>query len=455
MRVVSPLLLLMWMSVIGFSWRFAANLAGNSAGWLAATLLAGTPFLTHVIGLGQDTGATCVGVVGAFAVLTERRSLGWRSAIAAALVFGVAALVREYGAMLMVAVALPLCGRRENWRPLAIFVGCVGLIAAPWYLRNLVRLGHPFHSMPMPLFDPASPVYADHWGTYSDLSVLFTNWYEVAIVLIATMPLLLLLSPAALAWLARNRPLLIGSVGVILLIWFMSLRYSTASLQVSTRMFAPMVFIFAVASVALVSARLDRPRFQWAATAVVSISCLWGLWISSTYPQMLLPTQAGRFVAAFTATDLPVDHTPRIEALPATSALIGERILSGAAYVHASVREIDVEIVPMHSPEVAFLFEDELSTVEMRERLRSLNIEYLIYEKSVRMTPRLSRYKFFSDEVSNWQVVTHWPASNVPLRRIPPVGYADEQPEANNGEAAGESDEADMSESPISKPRLP
>src|SRR5690606_18321376 len=119
------------------------------------------------------------------------------------------------------------------------------------------------------------------------------------------------------------------------------------------------------------------------------------------FPRVLMPAQYRVYVEAASASVLPPDHATRVRSLEATALLEGERILAEAPYVHAAIRDFDIEIVPLHSPEVSFLFDAELSTMQMRERLRELNIEYMIFEKQNRGWDYFKGFAFFNTEVDN------------------------------------------------------
>jgi hypothetical protein len=109
---------------------------------LAAGLLAAfDPMLLGSDGaLMAETVFTLLGVSTILLVLAGRSSGGIRStwfAGAAGAVLGMAVLTRGDGLLLLPVVVVPLLWRR--WREIAVVVVAMGVVVAPWVLRNYVR----------------------------------------------------------------------------------------------------------------------------------------------------------------------------------------------------------------------------------------------------------------------------------------------------------------------------
>jgi 4-amino-4-deoxy-L-arabinose transferase-like glycosyltransferase len=110
---------------------------GMGAGLLAAF----DPMLFGSDGaLMAETVFTLLGVSMLLLVLAGRSSGGTRAiwlAVAAGAVLGMAVLTRGDGLLLLPVVVVPLLWRR--WRDIAVVIVTMGVVVAPWVLRNYVR----------------------------------------------------------------------------------------------------------------------------------------------------------------------------------------------------------------------------------------------------------------------------------------------------------------------------
>lgn len=418
-RLTTLFVMAQWSATLGFTHRAASNLGGRDAGWLAAALLAGSAFFFRSVAIGQDAGATALAVAGALAVWTERRGLDARGAVAAALLCGVGAMVREYGAAVAVIAATPLFWPRRRWRLLALYGAVLAALAAPWVLRNLVRLGHPFHSLPLPLFAPLSPVYAEILRMAqlenAPLRQPWTVWSSTLIELARSQPILLPLGPAAALLLARRVPFLLVSLALALALWTQAIALSHGGMLYSTRVLAPAAVISALAVAVVAADRARRPAQRRAVCALLGALALWGLLLAASFPFNLGPTQLGPALPTLLQHhEMPLAER-ELAAFAQRSLPRAARILSENAFAHALLQPLGFDVVPIWSPEVAFVFDASTPAREVRRKLDERGIRYLLFYPNRPNTRYCVRHPFYNQDLANWRPIARDPGVYVLL----------------------------------------
>ena len=82
----------------------------------------------------------------------------------------------------------------------------------------------------------------------------------------------------------------------------------------------------------------------------------------------------------------------------------GSRVLSDSAYLHAALADVGIEVVPVWSPEVRFLF--TASPEEAESRLRALNIGSVVcYPKTMNMEFLTSTSRFYAALPERWRAL--------------------------------------------------
>jgi len=93
-------------------------------------------------------------LLSAVALLLTARMLGrrdyrWQLAVATGLALGLGQLVRAFSLWTFAAVVLAFLVARA-WRPLAVVVVAVAVVASPWYIRQAIKYGDPVFDRPTP-----------------------------------------------------------------------------------------------------------------------------------------------------------------------------------------------------------------------------------------------------------------------------------------------------------------
>jgi Dolichyl-phosphate-mannose-protein mannosyltransferase len=151
LRVVPPLsLAALLLMLFGYARRRFDPMTAS----LSVLLVAGSP-LTLAYGVWTTSyillGALILGVVILVDLAADSDDGGpW---LGAGVVAGFAILCHFYGLLAVLAPAAALATRRpRRWRGIVMFAAVALLIASPWLLRNLLRLGDPFYPLGTPPF---------------------------------------------------------------------------------------------------------------------------------------------------------------------------------------------------------------------------------------------------------------------------------------------------------------
>jgi hypothetical protein len=78
-----------------------------------------------------------------------RRDYRWQLAVATGVALGLGQLVRAFSLWTFAAVVLAFVVARA-WRPLAVVVVAVAVVASPWYVRQAIKYGDPVFDRPTP-----------------------------------------------------------------------------------------------------------------------------------------------------------------------------------------------------------------------------------------------------------------------------------------------------------------
>jgi 4-amino-4-deoxy-L-arabinose transferase-like glycosyltransferase len=137
---------LLSLGCLGAVYQFGKLLNGRLTGWIAAVLLALTPAFGRWASSGYvDLPMAFFYTLASVFALRLRETRHWSEALLAGLMLGLAAWTKNAGL-----IGVPLLGtwliwllveRRIGWRHVFISLAACALVAAPWYLRNLIGAG--------------------------------------------------------------------------------------------------------------------------------------------------------------------------------------------------------------------------------------------------------------------------------------------------------------------------
>lgn len=358
--------------------------------------------LQFALNLGQETGLTALGVGGLAYYLT-----GWERTrradllIPAAACAALAASAREYGLIFPLVGAGWLIVARTGWRSVLWFVlGSLALPAA-WHLRNWLRTGNPFYAQDVAGIFPVNPVFAEwmrgYVALYGETLRHGSGWVELGrLFLLTALPAWLGLLAGASLW--RRQP---GWAGVLLLAgatlvcWLVSVPYTAGGLFYSMRVLSPLLLLGCAWGGAALAHWVPARRHL---AGVWLAGLLWGT--DAALRACTIPANPYQLAPHEWATagysmqrDFERLNRPFLEA---ASRVVPGKVLSETAAAQGIFRVAGGKVVPVWSPEVAFLF-SPAGPGEAVARLRQMGYTHVL----------LTRVQSSVDFLTRTGVLTH------------------------------------------------
>jgi hypothetical protein len=159
-------------------------------------------------------------------------------------------------------------------------------------------------------------------------------------------------------------------------VWLQSAGYTSAGIETSTRVLSPALVVLSITAAGLLASWTSRAsRFMAVAAVIVAIQ-VWTAAGGMVYPNDPLSLPVAQWPrAALQGTPEPAEFQIGEQLAPKFPA--GYRLLSDNAYLHAALAGKGIEVVPVWSPEVSFLF--HASAEESERRLVALRIVSVAY----------------------------------------------------------------------------
>jgi hypothetical protein len=375
---------LQFLALHEFIWRIAALVGGHTAGRAAVMLAAATPLLNWSLLIGQETGLTALGVTGlAWAFLQWRETREDRWLLLGGLAATVAASAREYGACYGAAGALALVVSRAPVRSVAVFALAAFAPVLGWFAWVAARTGNPVYSLEF-LGAPVNPVFRDylahtraqHGGALAGVA----GWSELARHLVRwALPALIGLATLGLAH-RRNSPRLRWVAWFALpavALWLASLGFTAGGLFYSLRVLSPTLALLAIpAGVAL--AQLTTARQRRIATGVLLVLAVESLPKSLVLPENPYRTPVREWLVAGDRLNCDTaaagtDLRRALATLPADS-----HVLTESAGLQPLLELDHRRVIPLWSPQVAWLFDERLAPAQLAARWRASGLRTVV-----------------------------------------------------------------------------
>jgi len=390
-----------------FTYGAASVLFSRRAGILAAATLAASGLYFRSVVLGQETGLTALAIAATvYFIVSARESSDVRAMVSAGLAAALCALSREYGWIAVIAGVVALLWRRQPRKQIFIFCITATAAAAPWYVRNWILSGNPFYSLRFGSFT-VNEIH-DRILHYYDASLAIQHWtinewvnVLSVLVLLATFQVLAGIPGGFRRFRAHGYLIVIAFL--LIAVWIQSVGFTSGGAEGSMRVLSPALVMLSITGAGLLEPLTRRARwytpmaaaiiawqFFTAAQGAVSPNSLASLrpsrWLESAFPRVPPP-------AEFQVQDKLVQLLPP-----------GYRVLSDSAYLHAALIDKGIEVVPVWSPEVRFIFSSPPE--EADRRLRALRIATVIcYPQTMNMTYLTSVSPFYATLPERWRPV--------------------------------------------------
>lgn len=375
------------------------------AGYFALAILACSSLFFWSVFIGQETGLTALSLASTlyFLQLTKRTGEAG-SVIAAAAAAAAGALSREYGC------AFILCGlvaalwlklpRKAMWQFVAVSIA----LASPWYIRNWVIAGNPFYSNPVGTLFAVNPVHVSILNMYGSILGFQENGFlKISIILrqlLEYAPLQLTIGVAATVLLARRVfPLTLATL-IVVVLWIVSIGKTGGGYFWTLRVLSPALILVSVCA----GLYIDQVLMQSKKLILLGVLFVFTGSFAFLY-DLVLPARPWTLpISQWMQVALrpnPVHEVWARDVAPHLQPL-GCRILSDDAYAHAALFNYGIEVVPVWSPEVRFLFDGKLTSEEARIRLLALNIRAVLLTRESMNSRYLAQFPFFSQDKKYW-----------------------------------------------------
>jgi hypothetical protein len=400
-----------YAAILGLTYRTGAVLFSRQAGLLAVIVVVTSLLFYRSLAIGQETGLTALSMIGmVYFVVSAGSGSDYRAMVLAGLSAALGALAREYGWAFLLCGLIALLWRHRGWREMLVFALSVCIVAGPWYLRTLLLTGNPLYSNRL-LGLPVNPVLA---GIIDSLREQLggrrwslTQWGALGSYVLSYAPLQIVLGvPAALVFARRHGYLAIAAV-VVIGLFLSSVGYTSGGPFYAARVMAPALVVLSL----LAGALLDRLRspalLAVAAVAVVVLFARAALY-AAIHPATL-NTPPEQWLAAALAREpgAPLYGGREEEALPrllAGKLTPGTRLLAENCFAYAALAGTDYQVIPVWSPDVAFLFDKTLDAETIRRLLCARNIRGIVYNPDSLSTHYLQRESpTYADAPQGWR----------------------------------------------------
>ena len=182
-------------------------------------------------------------------------------------------------------------------------------------------------------------------------------------------------------------------------------------------MLSPALVLLAIAAAVGIARVMHTPARQRVAAVLVFSTLLYGTLCAAIFPHMVYPPALCHAAIwrniATAATTRPVSRNPEQDVAPFLGTILprGTRILTENAGAHSMVTRAgdEYDLVPIWSPEVAFLFDRHLGVREQRRRLRERHITaVLVYTASANTVFCMLDSPFYARDYAQWKVLGHF-----------------------------------------------
>jgi len=394
---------------LAFVYGAASALFSRRAGVLAAAILAASPLFFRAVLLGQETGLTALSIAAMlYFIVTARQPKDVRAMVSAGLAAALCALSREYGWIALVAGLIALVWRRQALKQVFVFAAVAAAVAAPWYVRNWTLFGNPFYSLRFGGFavNPVHDAFLQFYKRYLGVQTwTAANWVSIFLLILGlAIPQVLAGIPGGFRHFRRYGYLIVIAL-LLVGVWFLSVGYTSGGVEISLRVLSPALAVLSITAAGALEALMCRARWRIPVWIAVGACLFWTAaqgvfypaspfsvrpeeWLSKAFPVILPPGE-------FQLRDQLVKTLPR-----------GYRVLSDSAYLHAALIDAGIEVVPVWSPEVRFIFSS--TAEESEQRLGALRIGIVVLApRTMNGALLASASPFYASLPRRWRVLGH------------------------------------------------
>ncbi len=393
------------VSLLFFTFKTSRLLFGRRAAFFSVVLLAYSPLFFWSVLMGQETGWTALSLISMLHFLLLNRksaALIEPNLLLAGVAGALGALSREYGCAYLIIGVLFCILRRDRLRSAVRFSAVFLAFAAPWYARNWIVAGNPFYSIASfgGLFY-VNPVHAAIMDAYKacfgPLGNPTASAVKTAFVLFSAAPFALFMAVPGFAMRFKRLSLFLAAAAMVFFIWAYSIGMTAGGFFYSMRVLNPALVLSSLAAGAFCIAMLKAGAFpRITIVAAACLLCCAGFLQDFTVPLEIWNRPLGESLKVFVATHR---YFPGMSCAQKTFMFIPQgqktRILGDNSYFHAAFSGGYIEMVPVWSPEVAFLFDESATFEEQLKLLSERGISFLLHSPQLPNKKYLKTIPFF------------------------------------------------------------
>ena len=392
--LTAPVVIAQFILLLAAVYELGRRLDSPRAGAVACALVACSPILLWSVAMGEESGLLAVALIGMLLYLpVARETAGVETTILAGVAAGMGGLAREYGlAFIAFGIGLGLV-RRLGWRTVTIFSFVAFACSGPWYARNWLHTGNPLFNLELAGLFPVNGAalrlmqifqqsFGWGWLPPEALRIFLTN---CTILLIGMMAGLLAYSP-------RSR-FLFAAIIVIAVLWGVSLGYTSAGFTYSLRVLTPALAVAGVIGGIAVSRWVPGHTHLTGLSLALFIFATDASIRALVLPSNIYKIPLGDWLSIGRAIH---DHHQRPVYQQLANFAAGRPILIlGPA---ALLNRFGAHTIPPWSPEVAFLWDESLTTSAAAQTLTGKGITLFLVSKGESNQAYLSQIAFFRNE---------------------------------------------------------
>jgi hypothetical protein len=264
--------------------------------------------------------------------------------------------------------------------------------------------GNPFYSLKFLGF-AVNPVHDSIMRYYSALLGIThwtgSNWASLLFLLLVFATFQLLAGIPGGFTCFRSHGYLLVIALLLIGVWILSAGYTSGGVLASTRVLSPALVVLSITAAGILEPLTHRAPWRTAVGIAIAAGLLWTAAQGAIYPKDPFSLPPGQWLAnAFPHIDQPAEFQIRdqlVRLLPA-----GYRVLSDSAYLHAALAGTGIEVVPVWSPEVRFIF--STTPDEAERQLRALGIRsVVVYPLTMNMTYLTAVSPFYAALPERWR----------------------------------------------------
>jgi hypothetical protein len=432
--------------ILGFTYRIGRALGSPLAGLFSAAILGSSSLMVHSVAIGQETGLTAMAVAAMICAVVEgtrdakaRPGVAagptWQTMVLAGLAAGLGALAREYCCAFPILGGIAVLWLGGRLKHAAILCATALLVAGPWYLRNLLRAGNPFYSERFGPFyvNPMHAALLDYYRTRLGVSTWdVSHWAAVLGGLLSQAPLQMTVGVLGMVILFRKLGFLAVIAGAIGLLWIYSIGATSGGWEYSVRLLSSLLVALSIPAGILLAQWSSRRWVRAVSMTVMGLALLWSIAAATVHP---LDRTLARFQNWTDHFVLRASDREEWWGTLATKLPPGSRVLCDDAYLYSDLQQrgvaqpgltrsdsaraaapnsagsssagttIGLDLVPVWSPEVAFIADDRLAPAAIRARLLDRGIRYVVVQNNFNGQYFSNHIRFYREGVPSWTVL--------------------------------------------------